>query len=123
MATAERDLYELLGVQRGATDAEIKKAFRKLARELHPDVSQEPDAPERFKEVAQAYEVLSNAETRRLYDQYGHAGLRRGERSGGRSRLEQAHRKTRGGLARGDAAARQHDEKAAAEADFVQARL
>jgi len=78
MATAERDLYELLGVQRGATDAEIKKAFRKLARELHPDVSQEPDAPERFKEVAQAYEVLSNAETRRLYDQYGHAGLRRG---------------------------------------------
>jgi molecular chaperone DnaJ len=78
MATAERDLYELLGVPRGATDAEIKKAFRKLARELHPDVSQEPDAPERFKEVAQAYEVLSNAETRRLYDQYGHAGLRRG---------------------------------------------
>ena len=78
MATAERDLYELLGVGRGATDAEIKKAFRKLARELHPDVSQEPDAADRFKEVAQAYEVLSNAETRRLYDQYGHAGLKRG---------------------------------------------
>ena len=78
MATAERDLYELLGVARGATDAEIKKAFRKLARELHPDVSQEPDAPERFKEVAQAYEVLSNAESRKLYDQYGHAGLKRG---------------------------------------------
>ncbi|HWG56179.1 MAG TPA: molecular chaperone DnaJ [Gaiellaceae bacterium] len=78
MATAERDLYELLGVGRGASDAEIKKAFRKLARELHPDVSPDPDAAERFKEVAQAYEVLSNAETRRLYDQYGHAGLKRG---------------------------------------------
>ena len=78
MATAERDLYELLGVGRGADEGEIKRAFRKLARELHPDVSQEPDAAERFKEVAQAYEVLSNAETRRLYDQYGHAGLKRG---------------------------------------------
>ncbi len=78
MATAERDYYELLGVGRGATDAEIKKAFRALARELHPDVSKAPDAPERFKEVAQAYEVLSNAESRRLYDQYGHAGLKRG---------------------------------------------
>ena len=78
MATAERDYYELLGVTRTASDAEIKKAFRTLARELHPDVSRAPDAPERFKEVAQAYEVLSNAESRRLYDQYGHAGLKRG---------------------------------------------
>ncbi len=78
MATAERDLYELLGVERGASDAEIKTAFRKLAQKLHPDVSQEPDAQARFREVAEAYEVLSNAETRRLYDQYGHAGLKRG---------------------------------------------
>ncbi|HZG34803.1 MAG TPA: molecular chaperone DnaJ [Gaiellaceae bacterium] len=78
MATAERDLYDLLGVARGASDSEIKKAFRRLARELHPDVSPDPEAAERFKEVAQAYEVLSNAETRRLYDQYGHAGLKRG---------------------------------------------
>jgi len=78
MATAERDYYELLGVDRGASDAEIKKAFRRLARELHPDVSDAPDAGDRFREVAEAYEVLSNAETRQLYDRYGRAGLRRG---------------------------------------------
>jgi molecular chaperone DnaJ len=78
MATAERDLYQLLGVARDASDAEIKRAFRRLARELHPDVSDHPEAGERFRELAEAYEVLSNAETRQLYDRYGHAGLRRG---------------------------------------------
>ncbi|HXH88974.1 MAG TPA: molecular chaperone DnaJ [Gaiellaceae bacterium] len=78
MATAERDYYELLGVARAATEEEIKKAFRKLARELHPDVSDEPDAQARFREVAEAYEVLSKPDTRKLYDQYGHAGLKRG---------------------------------------------
>src|SRR6266567_4028732 len=76
MATAERDYYELLGVARDASEAEIKKAFRGLARELHPDVSDAPDAEERFREVVEAYEVLSKSETRELYDRYGHAGLR-----------------------------------------------
>ncbi len=78
MATTERDYYELLGVSRDASDAEIKKAFRGLARELHPDVSDAPDAQERFREVVEAYEVLSKSETRELYDRYGHAGLRSG---------------------------------------------
>lgn len=78
MATAERDYYEVLGVGRDASDAEIKRAFRRLARELHPDVSDAPDADERFRELAEAYEVLSNAETRQLYDRYGAAGLQRG---------------------------------------------
>ncbi len=78
MATAERDYYEVLGVGRDAGDVEIKKAFRRLARQVHPDVSDAPDAEERFKEVVEAYEVLSNSETRQLYDRYGHTGLRSG---------------------------------------------
>src|SRR5256885_11961234 len=78
MATTERDYYELLGVSRTANPDEIKRAFRGLARELHPDVSSEPDADHRFREVVEAYEVLSNSERRELYDRFGHAGLRSG---------------------------------------------
>src|ERR1700741_818166 len=78
MATTQRDYYEVLGVARAADEGEIKRAFRKLARELHPDVSEAPDAEERFREVVEAYEVLSKSETRQLYDRYGHAGLRSG---------------------------------------------
>jgi molecular chaperone DnaJ len=78
VATTERDYYELLGLSRGASEQDIKSAFRKLARELHPDVSEAPDAEERFREVAEAYQVLSNSETRELYDRYGHAGLKGG---------------------------------------------
>src|ERR671933_1246095 len=78
MAATERDYYELLGVSRDADEQDIKKTFRRLARRLHPDVSEEPDAEQRFREVTEAYEVLSNSETRALYDRYGHAGLRSG---------------------------------------------
>lgn len=78
MATTQHDYYELLGVPRNADEVAIKKAFRGLARTLHPDVSQAPDAQERFREVVEAYEVLSKPEARELYDRYGHAGLRSG---------------------------------------------
>jgi molecular chaperone DnaJ len=72
-----RDYYEILGVPRDADDATIKKAFRRLARELHPDVnSHDPDAEEKFKEAAEAYEVLSDADRRATYDRYGREGLR-----------------------------------------------
>jgi len=78
VATTRRDYYEVLGVGRGASDDEIKRAFRGLARELHPDVSDAPDAEDRFKEVVEAYEVLSSSERREVYDRFGHEGLRSG---------------------------------------------
>ncbi len=72
----KRDPYEVLGVSRDASDAEIKKAFRRVARELHPDVNKDdPKAEEKFKEVAEAHEILSDAERRSIYDRYGHEGL------------------------------------------------
>src|SRR5436305_2940002 len=77
--TATRDYYEVLGVDRGADEGTIKKAFRRLARELHPDVNtHDPQAEEKFKEAAEAYEVLSDPERRATYDRYGHEGLRSG---------------------------------------------
>jgi molecular chaperone DnaJ len=73
----KRDYYDVLGVDRGAGEIEIKEAFRKLARQLHPDVNtDDPEAEAKFKEAAEAYEVLSNSETRAVYDRYGFDGLR-----------------------------------------------
>jgi molecular chaperone DnaJ len=75
MTTGQRDLYGVLGVERTATDAEIKRAFRKLAQQWHPDVSSDPQADARFKEINEAYQVLSDPERRRVYDTFGEAGL------------------------------------------------
>ena len=74
-----RDYYEVLGVGRDADEGQIKKSFRRLARELHPDVNaHDPEAESKFKQAAEAYEVLSDGERRRMYDAYGHEGLRTG---------------------------------------------
>jgi molecular chaperone DnaJ len=76
-ATTPRDPYEVLGVARDATEQDVKKAFRKLARELHPDVNaHDPQAEEKFREAAEANEILSDPERRATYDRYGHEGLR-----------------------------------------------
>ncbi len=72
---AKRDYYEVLGVSRNATEDDLKSAFRQLARKYHPDVSDAPDAEEKFKEINEAYAVLSDSEKRSAYDRYGHAGV------------------------------------------------
>jgi DnaJ-class molecular chaperone len=76
---AEQDLYETLGVARTATEEEIRKAYRKLARKFHPDVNpNNKPAEERFKQISFAYDVLSDARKRKLYDEFGHSGLSEG---------------------------------------------
>lgn len=73
--TTERDYYEVLGVERGAGDGDIKRAFRRLAQQWHPDVNKEPTAQERFKEINEAYQVLSDPQRRQAYDMFGRAGV------------------------------------------------
>src|SRR5437016_5263077 len=76
MSAQKRDYYEILGVAKTAEADEIKKAYRKLALEFHPDRNPDKAAEDRFKEASEAYEVLSHPDKRQLYDQYGHAGPR-----------------------------------------------
>lgn len=75
---AKRDYYEVLGVDKGASEKEIKMAFRRLAKKYHPDVNKEPDAEEKFKEAQEAYAVLSDEKRRKQYDQFGHAAFDNG---------------------------------------------
>lgn len=75
---AKRDYYEVLGISKNATDSEIKKAYRKLAKQYHPDVCKEENAEEKFKEVQEAYEILSDANKKAAYDRYGHAAFEQG---------------------------------------------
>ena len=74
--TQQKEYYQILGVSRDATEEDIKKAFRQQALKYHPDRNQEPGADQKFKEINEAYQVLSDPEKRKLYDQYGYEGLK-----------------------------------------------
>ncbi|MDP3724492.1 MAG: DnaJ C-terminal domain-containing protein [bacterium] len=80
---AKRDYYDVLGLSKDATDAEIKAAYRKLARQHHPDVNKSPDAEEKFKEVNEAFQVLSDPQKHAAYDRFGHAAFQPGSGMGG----------------------------------------
>src|SRR2546425_11624679 len=82
MATTKGDLYEILGVSRAASDEDIRRAFRRLARQYHPDVNNENGAEIRFKEINAAYEILSDPDKRQRYDAFGLAGVDGGDAGG-----------------------------------------
>ena len=73
--SAKRDYYEVLGVSQTSSSDDVKLQYRKLALKFHPDRNKSPEAAEHFKEISEAYAVLSDSEKRKIYDQYGHAGL------------------------------------------------
>ena len=85
--SSKRDYYEVLGVPRSASGEDLKRAFRRMARQYHPDVNKDPGAEERFKELNEAYEVLSDADKRARYDRFGHAGVQ-GAGAGGAAGFE-----------------------------------
>src|SRR5579863_7646520 len=76
---AKKDYYEILGITKGSTEDEIKKSYRKLAMQFHPDRNPSKDAEEKFKEITEAHEVLSDPDKRQRYDQFGHQGMRAGQ--------------------------------------------
>lgn len=80
---AKRDYYEILGVSKSAAEAEIKSAYRKLARKHHPDIDKSPGASEKFKEISEAYQILSDPQKKKTYDQFGHAAFESGSGMGG----------------------------------------
>lgn len=80
---SSQNYYDILGVSKNATDAEIKSAFRKLAKKYHPDINKEPGAEQKFKEIGEAYSVLSDPDKRRQYDQFGHEAYTQGASQGG----------------------------------------
>ena len=80
---SSQNYYDILGVSKTATDAEIKSAFRKLAKKYHPDINKEPGAEQKFKEIGEAYAVLSDPEKRKQYDQFGHEAYTQGAAQGG----------------------------------------
>ena len=71
----KRDFYEVLGLSKSASQDEIKKAYRTLAKKYHPDINKEPGAEDKFKEIQEAYDILSDEKKKQLYDQFGHAGV------------------------------------------------
>ena len=85
-----KDYYKILGIARGSSDEDIKKAYRKLALKYHPDKNKEPGAEEKFKEVAEAYEILSDSKKKEIYDKYGEEGLKMGAGGGGAPQGHQA---------------------------------
>lgn len=92
MAESKRDYYEVLGVDKNADEAAIKKAYRKLAKKYHPDMNPgDAEAEKRFKEASEAYAVLSDSQKRAQYDQFGHAAFEQGGGPGGFSEIGRAH--------------------------------